>query len=85
MCKVVETYPDEKNVVRNVKVVMPPPSLDDGSKVYKKGFAMIEVKRHVSNLIVIVPNDDEENAIGEDCSDDSQTTEQIRNMNASAD
>ena len=74
MCKVIESFPDENNVVRNVKVVLPPPSLDDGSKVYKKGVAMIEVMRHVSNLIVIVPNDDEENAIGEDCSDDSQTT-----------
>ena len=70
LCKVAETYPDENNVVRNVKVLMPPPNLTDGSKDYKKGIAMIEVKRHVSNLIVIVPNenDDNETAIGEDCS-----------------
>ena len=70
LCKVVETYPDENGVVRNVKVLMPPPSLSDGSRDYKKGIAMIEVKRHVSNLIVIVPkeSDDNETAIGEDCS-----------------
>ena len=54
MCRVIEVYPDDTNVVRNVKVILPPPSLD-GSREYKKGLEKSEVKRHVSNLIVIVP------------------------------
>ena len=61
MCRVVEVYPDMDDVVRNVKVALPPPSID-GSKDYKKGMEKSEVKRHVSNLIVIVPA--EENASG---------------------
>ena len=58
MSRVVETYPDEHGKVRNVKLTVPPPGLD-GSRVYR-GPAMSEVERHVSNVIVIVPNDDED-------------------------
>jgi len=61
MCRVVEVYPDMDDVVRNVKVALPPPRID-GSKDYKKGMEKSEVKRHISNLIVIVPA--EENASG---------------------
>ena len=56
LCIVEEVYPDENKVVRNVAVKTPPPSLLDGSREYKKGMAMNTLKRHVSNLIVIVPN-----------------------------
>ena len=59
LCKVVEVYPDENQVVRNVAVMIPPPALLDGSQEYKKGMAMSTLKRHVSNLIVIVPNQED--------------------------
>ena len=62
MCRDVEVYPGSDNTVRNVKVALPPPGLD-GSQSYKKGLEKTEVKRHVSNLIVIVPI--EEDAIGQ--------------------
>ena len=58
MSRVLETYPDEHGKVRNVKLKVPPPGLD-GSRVYRSP-AMSEVERHVSNVIVIVPNDDED-------------------------
>ena len=56
LCIVEEVYPDENKVVRNVAVKTPPPSLLDSLREYKKGMAMNTLKRHVSNLIVIVPN-----------------------------
>ena len=59
LCRVVDVFPDANNVVRNVEIVVPPPSLDS-TMVYKKGVAMIKMKRHVNNLIVIVPSEDEE-------------------------
>ena len=58
MSRVVETYPDEHGKVRNVKLKVPPPKLD-GKPEYRPP-AMSEVDRHVKNIIVIVPNDDEE-------------------------
>ena len=57
MSRVVETYPDEHGKVRNVRLRVPPPGLD-GSRVYRSP-AMSEIERHVSNVIVIVPNDDD--------------------------
>ena len=67
MCLVKDVFPDNDGVVRNVVVTVPPPSLD-GSPNYNGGVAMIDLKRHVSNLIVIVPKD--EIGHGEDCKDD---------------
>ena len=67
MCLVKDVFPDNDGVVRNVVVTVPPPSLD-GSPNYNGGLAMIDLKRHVSNLIVIVPQD--EIGHGEDCKDD---------------
>ena len=58
MSRVVETFPDEHGKVRNVKLTVPPPGLD-GSRVYRSP-AMSKIERHVSNVIVIVPNDDED-------------------------
>ena len=58
MARVIETFPDEHGKVRNVKLSVPPPGLD-GSPDYVPQ-AMSEVERHVKNVIVIVPNDDEE-------------------------
>ena len=57
MSRVVESYPDEHGKVRNVKLTVPPPGLD-GSRVYRAP-AMSEIERHVSNIIVIVPKEDE--------------------------
>ena len=57
MARVIETYPDEHGVARNVKLISPPPGLD-GSRDYRSP-AMSELERHVSNLVVIVPNDDD--------------------------
>ena len=70
MCLVKDVFPDNDGVVRNVVVTVPPPSLD-GSPNYNGGLAMIDLKRHVNNLIVIVPKD--EIGHGEDCKDDDTT------------
>ena len=58
LCRVKEVYPDSNMLVRNVSVTVPPPSLLDGSCEYKKGVVMNDLKRHVSNLIVIVPSEE---------------------------
>ena len=65
MCRVVDVYPDEKGVVRNVAVKVPPPMLLETSCDYKKGLAMNVLDRHVSNLIVIVPS--QEDGHGVEC------------------
>ena len=57
MCRVKAVYPDEHGTVRNVMVTVPPPSLAS-TKEYPKSLAMNDLKRHVSNLIVIVPSED---------------------------
>ena len=77
LCRVTKVLPDEHGVVRNVVVSVPPPSLL-ASRIYPKKVAMNELKRHVSNLIVIVPNDDvykydsevEKLVIGGECEED---------------
>ena len=56
MCKVCDTFPDNHGVIRNVEVSVAPKC--DGSKVYKPQ-AVTKLKRHVSNLIVIVPVEEE--------------------------
>ena len=61
MCRVSQTYPDDQGRVRNVKVMLPR-SLQDGSKNYRADTVRGEVDRHVGNLIVIVPKEDEEHA-----------------------
>ena len=59
LCRVVKVYPGSDNVVRNVKVVLPPSSLD-GLREYRKGMEKSEVDRHVSNLIVVCPAEENE-------------------------
>ena len=54
---VTTTFPDEKGVVRNVEVRAS--SKQDGSKLYKP-HAPNFLKRHVSNLVVLVPKDEDD-------------------------
>ena len=63
LCKVTETYPDTHGVVRNVEVMVAP--VHDGGKTYKYHKPNC-LKRHVSNLIVIVPAEVKEDAVGSD-------------------
>ena len=58
LCRVKEVYPDEDKKVRNVSVIVPPPSLALSKGLdYPKNLVMNELKRHVSNLIVIAASD----------------------------
>ena len=57
LCKVLKVFPDSNNVVRNIEVVVPPPSSLTGDIDYKKDAAMISMKRHVKNVVVIVPKE----------------------------
>ena len=77
LCRVIEVYPDKEGVVRNVKVIAAPPSKTDGTSNYNKDIAMVELKRHVSNFIVIHPkddgvNDDSDTGHGRVCTDGSR-------------
>ena len=54
---VTNTFPDEQGVVRNVEVKVHP--RQDGSQVYKPTTANY-LKRHVSNLVVLVPMEEKE-------------------------
>ena len=60
LCRVMEVFPDEYEVVRNVRVALPP-SGHDSSPQYRTGLEKTIVDRHVSNLVVIVPSEEEEN------------------------
>ena len=53
-----EAFPDEHGKVRNVRLSVPPPGLD-GSPDYVPPM-VIKIERRVKNVIVIVPNNDEE-------------------------
>ena len=64
-CRVSDVFPDQQGDVRNVKVILPR-SQPQGSKKYRSDTARGEVDRHVSNLIVIVPNDDDKSDDEED-------------------
>ena len=64
MSRVIATYPDEHGIVRNVKLAAPPPGLD-GSRVYRTP-AMSELERHVKNLIVIVPVEEDKDLEDDD-------------------
>ena len=64
LCRVVDVFPDESNTVRNVEIIVAPPSLHDATKPYKKGVAMIKLKRHVNNLVVIVPHEEDDVGAG---------------------
>ena len=55
MCQVIRVFPDEDGTVRNVEVKVS--VKEDGSKKLKSQPLSV-VKRHVSNLIVIVPSDE---------------------------
>ena len=52
LCKVVQVYPDEKKVVRNVDVLVAAKVDGSARYVFK---AQNVLSRHVSNLIVILP------------------------------
>lgn len=60
-CRVSAVSPDKQGNVRNVKVLLPRKPQPKGPKNYRSDIARGEVDRHVSNLIVIVPNDDDTN------------------------
>ena len=64
LCRVVDVFPDESNTVRNVEIIVAPPSLHDATKPYKKGVSMIKLKRHVNNLVVIVPHEEDDVGAG---------------------
>ena len=63
MSRVVDTFPDDHQRVRNVKLVSPPPGLN-GSREYK-GVALAELDRHVKNVVVIVPKEEGEGDEGD--------------------
>ena len=54
LCRVSNVFPDSDDVVRNVEIKVPPPSID-GTPEYKKNMVMGLLNRHVKNLIVIAP------------------------------
>ena len=65
LCRVKKSMPDVDKIVRNVVVTVPPPSLAlTKGKDYPKKVIMNDLDRHVSNLIVIVPSE-------ENCEDNS--------------
>ena len=55
LCEVVETFPDDSGQVRNVQVILK--AKQGGSKDYVPT-KPIYVKRHVNNLVVLVPVDE---------------------------
>ena len=57
LARVNEVYPDDKGLVRNVEVAVS--TNIDGSVKYKPSQCNL-LKRHVSNLIVLVPADEED-------------------------
>ena len=63
LCEVTEVFPDSNNVVRNVEVTAPSPSTLTGDPSYKKDAARIKMRRHVKNIIVIVPKENQKNEI----------------------
>ena len=63
LARVSDVFPDNHGIVRNVELTLPPPSLladKSAGKNYKAGFAMVKMKRHVNSVIVVEPNEDEE-------------------------
>ena len=58
MCRVSRVFPDPKGIVRNVEVLAA--HKQDGSRSYHPQ-GLSRLRRHVNNLIVIVPVDDEVN------------------------
>ena len=60
LVKISEIYPDEQGIVRNVEVTAP--RKQDSSLPYK--FSQpIKLNRHVNNLVVLVPNEEENDKI----------------------
>ena len=55
MCEVMKTLPDRNNKVRNVEVMVKPKLSGTGEYVSTKP---IIVRRHVSNIMVLVPTED---------------------------
>jgi hypothetical protein len=55
LCEVTETFPDNSGIVRNVQVIVK--AKQGGSKDYIPT-KPIYVKRHVNNLVVLVPADE---------------------------
>ena len=57
LARVNNVYPDDKGIVRNVEVAVS--NNNDGSVKYKPSSCNL-LKRHVSNLLVLVPAEDNE-------------------------
>ena len=55
LARVNDVYPDNKGIVRNVEVAVS--TNNNGSVMYKPSSCNL-LKRHVSNLIVLVPADE---------------------------
>ena len=62
LCEVTKVFPDESGKVRNVEIMVKPKQSGTGPYVSTKP---IYVRRHVNNLIVIVPADEREDQLGE--------------------
>ena len=63
----VKVMPDDDKKVRNVEVTVPPPALRLTKGIeYPKNLAMNDLKRHVSNLIVLVASEDGDEDHNED-------------------
>ena len=71
-----DVYPDINDVVRNIEISVAPPGLDS-TPVYTGG-TKIKLKRHVKNIIVIVPNEEScHSGHRGECEDEIKTTRQM--------
>ena len=62
LCKVAQVFPDDRGKVRNVQVMVKPKQGGTGPYVSTKP---IYLNRHVNNLIVLVPVDEQDDQLGE--------------------
>ena len=69
LARVVEVYPDRFGNVRNVEVLVKP--AEDGSIIYKPSGGQL-IKRHVSNLLLLVPVEDQNAYQAKYCADEVQ-------------
>ena len=79
LCRVTETYPDSKGVVRNVEIKVAPRC--GGSEKYKHQ-ELYKLKRHASKLIVIVPV--EEQKSDKSCQDQHSVANEDKEMEITA-
>ena len=62
MCEVAKVFPDGSGKVRNVEIMFKPKQSGAGPYISIKP---VYLRRHVNNLIVIVPADEQEDQLGE--------------------